>query len=221
MKFKHVWQSVKWFAAFTALVVSSYTNAAFILSFEGSPDSWVGRGESFTVTPDDDYLFSVNNAIHRDNSLHFQIASKNSPFGPDWDPISGDEYHYWLLDISAPDGEKPGVGLYENTARWPFVNAGQAGLTFLGDHRGDNQDSGFFNILAIDFDPSGILTSIAIDFTQYGENNLDWWLHGSLRFNSDIPVRTSVPEPGAFLLIMIGMVGLLVTRKHYQKAGAI
>lgn len=220
MKFKHLLQTVKLFTIFVLLAVSSFANAAFILSFEGSPDSWVGRGESFTVTPDDGYLFSVNSSVSWDNSLHFQIASKNSPFGPDWDPISGDEYHYWHLDLSAPDGATLGTGLYTNTARWPFMSADQAGLTFSGDHRGDNQDGGFFNILDIDFDSSGILTSIAVDFTQYGENNPDWWLHGSLRFNSDVPLATSVPEPGTLLLIMMGLLGLVASRKHRNSRAA-
>lgn len=184
------------------LLLPSSALAAMILDFEASPQSWVGRGQSFTVTPDDDYLFS--SSVGFGNSLHFLVASLNSPFGPDWNPGSGEEYHYWNLDLSAPFGQPLTLGRYENTARWPFQAVNQPGLTFSGDHRGDNRDSGFFDVLEIAFSPSGNIERFAVNFTQYGEENLDWWLNGQLRYNSSIPLTSSVPEPSTLSLMLLG-----------------
>jgi len=202
------------FSVFLCLL-SGQALAATILDFEASPQSWVGRGQSFTVTPGDGYLFS--SSVGWNDSLHFNIDGLNSPFGPDWDPLSGEEYHYWRLDLSAPNGQPLELGKYENTARWPFQGPNQPGLTFWGDHRGDNRDSGFFEVLEISFSAIGQINHFAVDFTQYGEENPDWWLHGQLRYNSDIPLPSSVPEPST-LLLMLGVLPILLPVRHYLKS---
>lgn len=186
--------------------------AGMILSFESSKSSWVGQGESHTVSPNDGYIFSGGQARF-DNSLTFRVASLNSPFGPEWDPLSGERYNYWSLDLAAPFDQVLGLGLYENTARYPFQANDQPGLTFSGNHRGNNRNSGFFEILEISFDNLGNVGSLAVDFTQYGETNMDWWINGKFRFNSDIPISgATVPEPSVIYLFAIGMIAFLWKR---------
>lgn len=175
--------------------------AAMIFSFESSEQSWIGQGESVTVTPDDGYIFSSRQF---GNALSFGIASLNSPFGPDWDPSSGEPYNYWDLELAAPFGQVLEVGLYDNAARYPFQDAAQPGLTFSGNHRGNNQLSGFFEILEISFNGIGEIDSLAVDFTQYDENNPDWWNKGQLRFNSDVPL-SPVPLPASIWLFFTGL----------------
>ena len=192
------------------LVVSTNTSfAGMILSFESSKQSWVGQGESHTVSPSDGYIFSTR-AERFDNSLSFQISSLNSPFGPNWNPTSGDLYNYWVLELAAPFNRVLSVGLYENIARYPFQDDSQPGLTFYGNHRGNNTNSGFFEVLDIAFDDLGGINKIAVNFTQYDETNPDWWVNGQLRYNSELPL-TAVPLPASIWLFFTAL--LLFFRK--------
>lgn len=194
------------------LILFAFTpaaQAATSLWFNSSESSWVGQGQSFYVQPDDDYLFNVE--VGFGNALNILIASFNSPFGPDWDPSSGDEYHYWTLDLSAPNGDPMAVGLYEDTARWPFQDPDQAGMDFSGDHRGNNRNTGFFEVLEITFDNAGAVSKFAVDFTQYGELNTDWWINGSFRFDSDI---ASVPVPAGIWLMLSAVAGMFFARQR-------
>lgn len=191
------------FVFVAAFIFANTVQATMLLSFDSSDQSWVGQGQSFTIGPEDGYLFTGEVGTY-DNSLSFMISSLDSPFGPDWNPASGEEYHYWRLDLAAPYDASLETGFYDNTARYAFQADSQAGLTFSGDHRGNNRNSGFFNVLEIAFDENGDLSRFAVDFTQYGEENPDWWIAGQLRFNSDIPLNASVPEPATFFLFSIG-----------------
>lgn len=195
--------------AFTAAlaVVANTAMASMILSFESSDRSWVGQGESHTVTPSDGYIFS-GGELRSDNSLRFLVASLNSPFGPDWNASSADPYNYWTLALSAPFDQLLDVGYYGNTARYPFQNANQPGLNFSGNHRENNTNSGFFEILEISFDALGDIESLAVDFTQYGETSQDRWINGRLRFNSTIPLA-SAPSTLPIFLVLMGFIAAL------------
>lgn len=193
-------------------IYSSTTYATMILSFDSSDQSWVGQGQSFTVTPDDGYIF--DGSVGYNNHLYFRIFSLNSPFGPDFVPNSG-EYHWWILSLAAPYGQVLEVGHYDDTARFPFQDPSQPGLTFSGDHRGNNRNGGFFDIFEISLDPFNNIESLAVDFTQYGEQNEDWWINGKLRFNSDISLDYApVPEPSTFILLALGFCIFVITKRN-------
>ncbi|MCP4353469.1 MAG: PEP-CTERM sorting domain-containing protein [Desulfobacterales bacterium] len=202
------------FSVFLIILCANSAQATMLLHFDSSEQSWVGQGESFTVTPDDGYIFTGDRGYR--NSLQFSIYSLNSPFGPDWDPSSGDEYHYWSLRIAAPYENDLEVGYYGDTARFPFQDESQPGLTFSGDHRGNNRNGGFFEILEILFDKDGDISKLAMDFTQFGEKNTDRWINGQLRFNSDIPLDgPTVPEPTTVTLFMTGLLSAFLVRRKY------
>jgi len=196
--------------ALALVLFSSTAHADLILSFDSTPQSWVGRGESFTVTPDDGYLFS-----YRDwstNGLSFRISSLNSPFGPDFDPLSGERYNYWVLNLTAPFGHQLTSGFYGDARRTPTRDGIQAGLDFYGNHRGNNRLTGFFNVLDIAYDPAGLLQTFAVDFTQFGEGLMSRRIDGHLRYNSSIPIRIS--EPSAVVLMALGLLGFFWMRRR-------
>jgi hypothetical protein len=182
-------------------------SAATIFTFDSSPTSWVGQGESVYVTPSDGYLFTPSGNL---NHVSVRIASLNSPFGPNWNPSSGHPYNYWTLDLAAPFSDPLDIGLYSNAARYPFQDNNQPGLTLFGNHRGNNRNGGFFEILDINFNLDGTLDSLAVDFTQYGEQQESRWVTGSLRFNSDVAV---VPLPASIWLFLSAIPLLLRFKK--------
>lgn len=188
--------------------------ASTMFTFDSSPTSWVGQGESVSVTPEDGYLFTPMQGPP--NHIKFRISSLNSPFGPDWDPSSGQPYNYWTLYLAAPFNAPLEVGTYTNTARYPFQKPEQPGLTLSGNHRGNNRNGGFFEILEISFDTNNALSSLWVDFTQYGERQESRWISGSLHYNSS--ATNPVPEPTTLVLFGAGIIGLFgrnLRRKSY------
>jgi hypothetical protein len=138
-------------------------------------------------------------------------------------------YHgdaYWNFEFSAPsydpttntnNGQMLQVGLYTNAQRFPFNSPTKPGIDISGNGRGNNTESGWFDILQISYDPSGNLSQFAVDFKQFDEGNTTVGLYGSLRFNSTIPIDTSfsipaVPEPGTLTLMMLGAAALVARR---------
>jgi len=187
-------------------------NSAFALtmfSFDSSQNSWVGQGESVYVMPEDGYLFKLWSSTL--NHVSICIFSLNSPFGPEWAPSSGEDYNYWFLDLAAPFNDPLEVGFYDDTARYPFQDDDQPGLTLSGNHRGNNRNGGFFEISEIAFDENNVLTNLSVDFTQYGEEQESRWITGSLRYNSN--ETAPVPEPTTLALLGLGIVGIISQRK--------
>jgi len=125
----------------------------------------------------------------------------------------------WTFEFAAPsynrktntnDGQLLQVGLYKNAERFPFNSPTKPGIDISGNGRGNNTESGWFEVLQISYDTSGNLDQFAVDFKQFDEGNTTVGLYGSLRFNSDIPIDTSftpsaVPEPDTiFMMIVAG-----------------
>lgn len=189
--------------ALLLLTLSTPIYATFILSYQSSPHSTIGAGNSLYASSDVGYLFSVNQSSYFDNSQHFHIASPNSPFGPNYNPSSGNPWNQWRLDISAPYLLQLEVGMYDDASRWPFQDRTKPGLNFTENSIGHSNSSGSFLIHEIEFSSAGILTQLALDFTLYEVNDINRWIHGSFRFDSEIPV--SVNEPSILMLFLTGI----------------
>jgi hypothetical protein len=79
--------------------------------------------------------------------------------------------------------------LYTGATRYPFEASSAPGLSLYGDGRGDNQSTGYFNILEISY-AGNQLFSLAADFVQYDELIPNAISRGSIRSSSDIPLNT-------------------------------
>ncbi len=175
-------------------------NAAITaLYFESSPTSWVGRGETVYVTPAQDYDFNITiNLLH---ILSFWISNT--------DTVGIQDDRWWSLDLATPNDEPFAVGMYTDTARYPFQDDDQPGLTFYGNGRGNNRNGGFFEVLEVAYDNDDKLVKLAVDFTQYGEQNPARWINGKLRYNSMVPI----PEP-AIAPALLGLAALIACRRR-------
>lgn len=93
--------------------------------------------------------------------------------------------------------------MYWNAQRDP--SATNAGMDVSGDGHGHNMLAGYFEILEIEFGPGGAPTKLAVDFFQYGDDidsfwpELENWIQGSVRFNSDIPANDGPAVPALTL----------------------
>lgn len=121
---------------------------------------------------------------------------------------------FWSIRLEAPDGEQLKTGSFTAT-RWPFQDSDKLGFEWSGYGRGLNTSTSFVEILEIDRNSGGDITSLAINFTQFENTRgadpatLDWETdkasRGSFRYNSDIPIA-SVPEPTSTALVGLAFV---------------
>lgn len=170
---------------------------------KGEPGSWVsgavGSPEA-TWTHGIEGIFSATTNFDKGVSVSYQDGN------------------YWSFDFAAPtydpitntnDGQPLGVGLYNKATRFPFNSPTKPGINISGNGRGNNQQSGWFNVLEISYGLNGI-NAFAVDFRQYDESLTQTGpsLYGSLRFNSSIPL-TPVPEPSGALLLAAGLLVVL------------
>lgn len=181
--------------------------AVTAIAFTSAPDSWIGGGESRRITAENpDYNFRLEptgSAV-----LILWVGTRNSPGEPDFDPATGEPYDWWTIELAAPGGSILGVGRYDHASRYRFQEPTRPGLNFMGNHRGNNMLSGFFDILEIGFDSEGNISRIAADFTQYDEMNPAAWVRGQVRYNSTVPV----PEPVTSLIGAVALIPALRRR---------
>ena len=181
-----------------AVSIGHQANAANVFYFTSSPTSWVGHGLTQTMTLTNGYSFSSHRYFSQGaytNDLSFGVTKSS-----DW----------WDLDFVGGSNTLVSAGLYADALRYPF-NGTHPGLSFIGNGRGDNRLTGWFNVLEAVFDSGGQVQRFAADFTQYDEQNTSRWNFGSFRYNSDVPI-TTIPEPSTLALGMIALAALSMHR---------
>lgn len=151
--------------------------AADVIYFTSTPGSWIGQGQTLSLTP--------------------VTASRTFNLGAYTNTVSFSAGGY-DLDLVGPNNTLLGVGYYGNASRWPF-NGSSPGMWFTAPGRGDNNISGWFNVLQADYNPNGTIQAFAVDFKQYDELSTTNWTTGSVRYNSPIPV----PEPGTGCALLL------------------
>lgn len=173
---------------------SRLARAASILTFDSTPGSWIGQGQSLTFS-----TVSVSR-------YYSQGAYTNAV------TLSAGGYDFTLVE---PNYSLPAVGYYNNVTRWPFMGNG-AGMWFTAPGRGDNNISGWFNVYQADYAADGSVSAFAVDFKQYDETTTTNWTEGSIRYNSSVPVpgpAAPVPEPTTAALALLGGAILLPRRR--------
>jgi hypothetical protein len=176
-----------------AVSVSRPARAADVIHFTSTPGSWIGQGQTLTLSPVT--ATRTYNLGAYTNTVSFRAGGYD-------------------LDLVGPNNTLVGVGFYDNASRWPF-NGSQPGMWFTAPGRGDNQISGWFNVLQADYNADGSVLAFAVDFKQYDELSTVNWTAGSVRYNSSIPV----PEPATLAVLAFpAAAALLARRRHRQTA---
>jgi len=186
-------------------LVALPARAETILFYTSSPDSWVGGGETVSVTPSSGFEFFPSRNF--DNGVSFAV----NDFGTNPDFWAR---RWWYLDFAAPNDAPLIPGTYLGATRFPFQDPAVPGLSFSGNGRGNNTLTGQFTVLEARYTAAGDVLSFAADFIQYDEGFSSWWNVGSIRFNSDAPIST-IPEPSVGLLVLTG---LAVLNTHVIRA---
>jgi hypothetical protein len=167
---------------------------ANLLYYTGN--GYVAGGRTDTISSDNGFRFSVNS--FGTNAVEFFI--NDFATNPDFQHTQ-----FFDLDLAAPAGTPLHVGVFSDATRYPFQAPSSPGLWFAANGRGDNQDTGFFDILEISFDGNE-LASLAVDFVQNDENGFLGQTSGRLRYNSTVPLFAVVPEPSTLALLALAVV---------------
>jgi hypothetical protein len=178
--------------ACAAAATTTPARAADIFYFTSTPGSWIGQGQTLTLTP--------VTATRTFNLGAYTNTVKFSAGG-------------YELDLVGPNNTLVGPGFYNNAYRWPF-NDSRPGMWMTAPGRGDNDISGWFNILQADYNTDGTVQAFAVDFKEYDETSTTNWTTGSVRYHSSIPT----PEPGAGFAMLLCAVALLPKRRARQAA---
>ena len=204
----------RWIALVSVPLAVFAANAAPITAFyyTSSPASYVGHGETVTVTPAEGFQFTANPNF--DNGVSFAINDFLT--NPDFQKT-----RWWYLDFAAPFSALLTVGFYDHATRFAFQHAENPGLDVRGNGRGNNMLTGFFEVLEAVYAADGSVLKFAADFTQFDEGLADWWNRGSIRFNSDTPLIISqAPEPSTGLLLFAALLAVATVghRRRRERA---
>jgi hypothetical protein len=198
--------------AFAFVVVASGQSFAdTILYYTSTPGSWVGGGETATVTPATNFGFDFVAQQNFDNGVSFFID--DFAHNPDFQST-----RWWFLDLAAPNSMTLAPGLYLGATRFPFQEPDEPGLSFGGNGRANNMQTGYFRVFEVQVDSSDVVMNFAADFLQFDETQTVDYTWGSIRFNSSVPITETpvlqpVPEPSAAALVGLGIV-LILTRRR-------
>lgn len=193
-------------------VASGKSFAGTVLYYTSTPGSWVGDGETATVTPATNFGFDFLARQNFDNGVSFFIDDFDQ--NPDFQST-----RWWFLDFAAPNDTTLAPGLYLGATRFPFQEPNEPGLSFGGNGRGNNMQTGYFRVFEIQLDSSGVVITFAADFLQFDETQTVDYSWGSIRFNSPVPITETpvlrpVPTPSAAVLLGFGIVAMLMRRRR-------
>ncbi|HOX09464.1 MAG TPA: hypothetical protein PLA52_02340 [Candidatus Omnitrophota bacterium] len=172
-------------------------SASTVFYYTSSPESWVGQGESATVTPNDGFAFIVERNYCNGVSFHI---NNFTPI-PDINNMIS-----WHLNFAAPYNVVLQPGQYENAIHFTYQYSEYPGLAFYGKGRANGSISGYFNVYEAVYGDNDEVISFAADFMQYDEGVEDAWSMGGIRYNSDYPI----PESSTIMLLLAGfsLIGL-------------
>jgi hypothetical protein len=202
--------------AVSAAFVSAQPVTVFF--YTSSPTSWVGQGETRTFSEDNGWTMVATNFSYPTipvRSIAFQM----------YQPVIPNGFNQLRLDISLPEGQEFQAGMYGPITGLHTSVGGVPNLGFTVSYQGSNgyreaYGDGFMRVLGFEKNGS-VISSAAIDFLQLDswDGVAEDWVFGSLRFNSNIPLESSIPEPstyGALAGILIFGFVLCARRKVRQ-----
>lgn len=181
-------------ASLGLLVSNASLNAASMLHYTSSKTSWVGQGQTVTLTPG---LAAFTAVRYFDEGVHTNAVELRAHVGYDW----------YILTVVGPNYTLPTVGSYSDATRWPFMESG-AGLDFSALGHGNNTLTGHFDVLQADYDRNGNVLAFEVNFVQYDEGVTADWVSGTFRYDSGIP------EPASMAVLGIGSLVLLRRRRR-------
>lgn len=179
-----------WLWALLLPVISSLSpaTAATMLAYISSSPTLVGVGQSLVLTPEDGFFFQT----YPSSGNHFSLGV--------WGTLPNEEaiptFASWYLNLAAPAQQDLTVGRY-NISNLNPLNPGDstAYLNFQGYSAAiPNTLSGVFEILEVSLVEDGMVEVFAADFLQYQNDDLNQWVKGAIRINSDAPISLD-PEP--------------------------
>lgn len=182
--------------------VANPADPVTLLYLQSAPGEDIGQGITQTITP----LMAAFTAgtMTGENGIGIQL--------------DGGSAYEWTLSFTAPQGETLQTGGdYDSAQRYPFQGPVSPGLDVDGDGLGCNTVKGSFQVLDVQADGSGKITSFAADFTQYCDNDTVG-LRGMIRYNSTVPLSQPAADPGP--MQSVGE-GTTVTLDGSQSVGGV
>lgn len=176
-----------------AIWLQPAARSATVLSYISSPASWVGQGESATISSEGG--FDIVLTAHDRNAVFFWINNYQNPDSVSWQS--------WGLNAYVPESLNLTTGTH--FFEWGYENGSESQFHFSGNGRGNNSASGSFQVLEAGFADDGSLQSFALDFLQYDNRIESAWIKGALRFNSSVPIVLT-PEPITYPVIESGLI---------------
>lgn len=157
-------------AMLTITVSSTAPSAATAFYYNGV--GYISGGGSGLDTPANGYTFTASKNYDNGVSVSLQQGTAGE----------------WDIETAAPANALLVLGPYLGATRFPFQSSNTPGLSWSGNGRGDNQSSGAFNVLDIQYGSGSTITSFAADFVQFDELSTSGWNIGSIRYNSTVPI---------------------------------
>jgi hypothetical protein len=134
-------------------------------------------------------------------SAAFSIASPQLVGAPqgiyaanEWDVSNESGATDALVFVAGPNNDPLQLGTYANSSR--FFSASSPQLDIFGDGRGCNEETGTFTVYDIGYDTLGSLSSFAMEFTAYCDNDRTP-LSGAIRWNSSVTMPPLPASPSS------------------------